>query len=211
MSRSADALGVVLAGGGNRRYGSHKAFARVGERTVVSQVIDALTCICEDVVIVANDPDVYGELGLPLRPDVESGLGALGGIRTAIAWAAETGRAQAILLACDMPFVPAGLLRALAERGDRGCVSVPASPGRRGLEPLCAAYGVDCLAAVERALAEGDRAVISFFPSVEVRILAEADVAAHGDPEHMFLNINRPADRERAERLLEGLDGGEEC
>ena len=208
---SAGPLGVVLAGGGNRRYGSHKAFARVGERTLVSRVVDALSDACEDVVIVANDAEAYGMLGLPIRPDIETGLGALGGIRTAIAWAAEADRAQAVVVACDMPFVPAELLRALAERGDRASISVPASPGRRGLEPLCAAYGVECLAAVERSLAEGDRAVISFFPSVDVRVLPAADVAAYGDPERMFLNVNRPTDRDLAERLLDIPDGGERC
>jgi molybdopterin-guanine dinucleotide biosynthesis protein A len=70
---------------------------------------------------------------------------------------------------------------------------------------------VECLAAVERSLAEGDRAVISFFPSVEVRVLPAADVAAYGDAERMFLNVNRPADRDLAERLLDMPDGGEEC
>ena len=51
-------------------------------------------------------------------------------------------------------------------------------------------------------------AVISFFPDVEVRMLDAGKVAAFGAPDLMFLNINRPADRVRADELVDSVDGG---
>jgi molybdopterin-guanine dinucleotide biosynthesis protein A len=79
---------------------------------------------------------------------------------------------------------------------------LPASDGPRGLEPLCAAYGTGCLPAIEAAIDRGDRAVISFFGDVDLRVLDAAEVARHGAAEHMFMNVNRPRDRIRAEGIL---------
>jgi molybdopterin-guanine dinucleotide biosynthesis protein A len=104
-----------------------------------------------------------------------------------------------------MPFVPSELFMALARMLEDGAAVVPASPGPRGFEPLCAIYETSCLASVRNALDRGDRAVVSFFPEVRVRILALSRVSAFGDPETLFFNVNRPADRDRARELLNRL------
>ena len=85
-------------------------------------------------------------------------------------------------------------------------VSLYSGRKRGGFEPLCAAYHVDCLAAIEAAIARGDRAVVSFFPQVDTRIVDLADVASHGDPDTIFFNVNRPEDYLRADELLAALD-----
>ena len=152
-------------------------------------------------MIVANDPGPYRGAGLPVRPDVRPGHGVLGGILTAVEWAAEAELDTALVLACDMPFVPPELVRALVDRATPRRVVVPESEGPRGLEPLCAAYGAECGHAITKALDRGERAVISFFADVEVHRLDLAVVRKIGEPEHMFFNVNRPEERARAERL----------
>ena len=183
-------LGVILAGGANRRYGSHKALAAV-----------------QQAVIVANEPEPYRGCGAAVRPDVRPGLGVLGGILTAVRWAGEERCEAALVLGCDMPFLPTSLLKRIADEADAEGVTVPASDGRRGFEPLCAAYGTGTLGQIEAALDRGERAVISFFPHVPVHILDFDVVNRFGDPSRMFLNVNRPEDRERAERLASGGAG----
>jgi molybdopterin-guanine dinucleotide biosynthesis protein A len=192
-------LGVLLAGGENRRYGSHKALARVGGRSILDRGLASLAEVTERIGIVANDPAPYRPSGRPVRPDVRPGTGVLGGLLTAVEWAGDEGCGAAVVLACDMPFVPGALLRRLAEEADPATVSVPASPGPRGLEPLCGVYGARTAAAIAAALDRGDRAVISFFDAVEVRILAPDEVRRFGAPERMFWNVNRPEDRATAE------------
>ena len=195
-------LGVILAGGENRRYGDHKALARLGNRRIVDHVIGALKVAAEEVVIVANDRERYGALGLELRSDRVPGCGVLGGILTAMAWAAERGCRAALVVACDMPFLSPALLRELAAAATPAAVCLPASEGPRGFEPLCAAYGVECLGEFERALARGERTVVSALAGVARSILPLESVATHGDPAILFLNVNRRADRERAEAVL---------
>ncbi|HET7041682.1 MAG TPA: hypothetical protein VFI13_06675, partial [Gemmatimonadales bacterium] len=76
---------------------------------------------------------------------------------------------------------------------------LPASDGRRGVEPLLAAYAPRCLGPMADALARGDRRAIAFHDAVKVGILPLDRVRAFGDPELLFFNVNTPDDLTRAE------------
>ncbi len=208
-------LGVIQAGGRNTRYGAHKALAAVAGAPILERVRAAVAAVAPDVVLVANEPEVYRATGLEIRPDAREGAGALGGILTALYWARERGAHAALVVACDMPFVSADLLRALvAERAGSSAgpdagplpdVVAPESGGRRGVEPLCALYGTRCIEPIERALDRGDRRVISFFDDVLVHPLPLERVRTFGDPAVLFMNVNKPEERERAETIAAGL------
>ncbi|NNK49379.1 MAG: molybdenum cofactor guanylyltransferase [Gemmatimonadetes bacterium] len=204
-----DILGVVLAGGRSRRYGSDKAFAELGGVSLVQRAARTLMPLVDRVVVVANDLDRHSAEEQTVRPDLVSGIGPLGGLHTAVAWAAEEGMRGAVVLATDMPFVPTPLLEDLASTLEPGAAVLPASRGPRGFEPLCAAYDVGCLPAIEAAIEKGDRAVISFLPAVDLRIVELARVSSYGDPDTMFFNVNRPEDHFRADALLAALRAAE--
>jgi len=201
MQSRESVMGVILAGGANRRYGSHKALARIGDRTILDRTVEVLSPVVDSVGIVANEPEPYLHAGLPVRPDLRPGLGVLGGILTAVRWASEQGAASAIVLGCDMPFLPSSLIGRIAREATRDLVVLPASEGPRGFEPLCAAYGTATAGAIELALERGDRAIVSFFGDVDLRILDFDEVRSFGDPARMFWNVNRPEDRTHAERM----------
>jgi molybdopterin-guanine dinucleotide biosynthesis protein A len=148
-------------------------------------------------ILIANDPAAGSwRPDLDSRPDLRPGLGALGGLLSAV-HAGEG--APVVVAAWDMPFVPAGLLRELAEGLADADAVLPASDGRRGVEPLLAAYGPACGPAIERALARDDRRAIAFHGEVRVAILPLARVRAHGDPARIFLNVNDANDLNLAE------------
>ncbi|MBW3552247.1 MAG: molybdenum cofactor guanylyltransferase [Gemmatimonadetes bacterium] len=214
-------FGAILAGGESRRYGAPKALADVGGRRIIDRVVDRLGGVCDDLVVIANDPDLFRDLGLPTRPDLRAGLGALGGIHAALAWAQKEGRPGIVAVACDMPFLSAPLLQRLHDlafgeagaprgasgpEGGRPDLVVPESRGRRGVEPLCAAYATACLPAIEAQLDGGDSHVIGFYDDVRVHRLPLAEVDSLCDPERAFLNVNTPGERDRAERLAEASD-----
>lgn len=207
MAQPANALGTILAGGESRRYGSQKALASVDGVRLVDRVARAMGRAVGRVVLIANDIEACAHLGLPVRPDARPGTGVLGGICTAVRWAREEGFDVALVTACDMPFLSPALLSELVQTGGRDIIAVPESHSRRGFEPLCAVYGVGCLPDIEASLDRGDRAVVSFFPAVEVRRLELEAVRRHGDPSTLFMNVNRPDDRARAESLLSGGAG----
>ncbi len=188
-------VGVILAGGGATRFGGlPKGLQEVEGARIIDRVAAALREVTDELLLVANAPDARHWLpGVRTEVDVRRGEGALGGLHAALAHA----RGSAVLVvAWDMPYVRAGLLRALRAAGERGyeaAVPVSESSGR-GVEPLCAWYAPTCLAAIERRLDGGDRMVISFFDDVRVRRLSAAEVSQWGDPAHIFFNVNTPDD-----------------
>lgn len=146
-------------------------------------------------ILIANAADAAQWLpGIAVYADSVPDAGAIGGILTAV----ERG-APVVCVAWDMPFVPAGLLRALADLLAGADAALPESTGRRGLEPLCAAYGPACRRAIRAALERGDRRAIAFHEDVRVARLARRDVLQYGDPGVVFLNVNSPDDLARAE------------
>ena len=201
-------LGAILAGGASRRFGSPKALAEVGGRPIVERVRDAVASVVADVVLVANEPEPFAHLGLPVRPDDVPGVGALGGVRTALVWAREEGRPGALCIACDMPFVSPALLRRLLEHAaasDADAV-VSESRGRRGVEPLCAWYSAACVEVIDRMIEEGDTAVHALLSRVRVDRIPLEEVERIGDADVLFLNVNTADDHERAMRIAAGRE-----
>jgi molybdopterin-guanine dinucleotide biosynthesis protein A len=192
----------VLAGGAASRYGGRpKGLLELGGRRILDRVVDAVQTAAGEVpLLVANAPEAgQWRAGLRVIPDLRPGAGSIGGIYTAVASARE----PVLCVAWDMPFVSAGLLRALVEGATRGAYDVylPESDGRRGVEPLCAVYGPACIAAIERQLEDGDLRAIGFHGAVSVGRLSLERVRAHGDPARLFFNVNTPDDLARAEQL----------
>jgi molybdopterin-guanine dinucleotide biosynthesis protein A len=197
-------LGAVIAGGHSSRFGSPKALAPVGDQRVVDRVITVLRDALghDDIVCIANDAALAEAIGLPSRPDIITGIGALGGLHAALCWAHERGCHGVLAAGCDMPFLPPALLRALLARSTGADAVLPTSEGRRGVEPLCAWYGIACIDAIEAAVRAGHTRMIGFHDAVSVVRLPLPEVRTFGDPARMFMNLNTPQDREEAERLL---------
>ena len=196
---------VILAGGQASRFGGRpKGLERVGGERILDRVVDAMVeAFGVPPILIANEPGAPSwRPDLETRADLRPGEGALGGLLSAVH--AGTG-GPVVVAAWDMPFVPAGLLRALAAGLADADAVLPASDGRRGVEPLLAAYGPACEAAIEAALARGDRRAIAFHAQVRVRILPPDEVRPFGDPARIFFNVNSADDLSQAEGMWRAL------
>lgn len=192
--------GVILAGGGATRYGGKpKGLEVVGGQRVLDRLVDRFTeALGQLPLLVANLPDApLWRPDLRVVADVRPGLGALGGIYTAV----MAGPAPVVVAAWDMPFVSAALIRALAEGLRDYDAFLPESGGRRGVEPLCAAYGPACASAIAASLDAGDLRAIAFHQAIDVGILHRVRLEALGDPAHLFFNINTPENLAEADAL----------
>ena len=154
--------GVLLAGGNSSRMGRNKALMPLaGHRLVDRAFLPFLRGIFDDLLMVTNSPDLYADLGIPMAPDLVAGKGALGGIHSAIHHAATP---YCLVVACDMPFLNADVLRYLVEQREGYDVVVPSVHGRP--QPLHAVYGKACLQPIARRLETERLNVVSFFPDV---------------------------------------------
>ncbi|HEX8695173.1 MAG TPA: molybdenum cofactor guanylyltransferase [Longimicrobium sp.] len=209
LPQSHRSLGAILAGGASRRFGSPKALAVVEGRPIVERVKDAVARVVPRVVLIANDPGLFEGLGLPARPDDVPGLGALAGIWKALEWAREVRRPGALCVACDMPFLSPGLLDLLLVRAaeSRADAVVPESRGPRGVEPLCAWYSTECLAAVRAQAGVGNGTVAAVLQRVRTERVPLAEIERVGDPDVLFFNVNTSHDYWRAVLMAaEGAD-----
>jgi len=198
--------GVVLAGGLSTRYaGKPKGLERVHGVRIIDRVRAALEPVVDDLLLIAND-DAAGTWlpGVRWERDVLRDVGSVAGIHAALVHSATS----VLVVAWDMPFVPAALLAALRDAGQDADVAVPRSDSRRGLEPLCAFYASTCVPAIERRLAAGDRRVIGFYDDVRVARLDVEQVGRFGDPALLFMNVNTPEERILAEAHGAPTDGG---
>jgi molybdopterin-guanine dinucleotide biosynthesis protein A len=189
-----------LAGGGATRFeGKPKGLELVGGERILDRLVGVMTAaLGEPPLLVANAPDARSwRPDLRTVADARPGLGALGGIYTAVVEAP----APVVCVAWDMPFVSLSLIRALAGALDRNDAVLPQSSGRRGVEPLCAAYGPACRDAIADSLDGGDLRAIGFHDRIRVGILPLAEVRALADPDLLFFNVNTADDLAKADEL----------
>jgi molybdopterin-guanine dinucleotide biosynthesis protein A len=192
--------GAILAGGGATRFGGKPKGLEVVSG---ARILDRLAAVLQEALgslplLVANAPDApEWRPDLRVVRDVRPGLGSLGGIYTAVVEAP----APVVCVAWDMPFVTPELVRALARGLEQHDAFLPESDGRRGVEPLCAAYGPACAAAIAASLDRGDLRAIGFHRDVRAATLPLDAVRRLGDPERLFFNVNTADDLAKAEAL----------
>jgi molybdopterin-guanine dinucleotide biosynthesis protein A len=166
-SRSA----AILAGGKSRRFGSNKALAPWFTGHVIDAVAQAAIGACQEVIIIADKPELYSYLGLPVLPDIMSGLGPLAGLQSALRYAKAE---RILLLGCDMPLLNSELLDLMWEIPTWAPVVIPVTP--QGLEPLHAIYHKSLLPIVDHQINSGDLSLKSLVKDIPCRIVSPADI-----------------------------------
>ncbi len=102
-------LGALLAGGRSSRFGSDKALVLIDGCPMLEHVAEQLRSQCEALVVVGRDWP--GIVRVDDRP--EPGLGPLGGLAGALAYAIAKGFDAVLTSSCDLPLLPADLLALL--------------------------------------------------------------------------------------------------
>ncbi len=137
-----------------------------------------------DSELPALDCEVLAEPAEPVHP------------LTGIVAALEHAGAPLVVIACDLPLLPAALLAALAAR--EGELVVPADPRP---QPLAARYEPALLGRLRAALAM-DQPLTRLAAEIGAEAIAAAELSRFGDPSEMFANVNEPDDLARIEALL---------
>ena len=183
---------ILIGGKATRFEGRDKSALIIDGLTILSRQLAALNGVAPDgnidVMLVGARP--AGEVPASVRvvPDLVPGCGPLSGLHAAL----SSARCEAtIMLACDMPFVSAPLLRhllSLAGGADGPDIVVPRT--NRGYHPLCAVYSRACLEPAARRLARGDFTLSSLFDDMRVRVVTADALEAFGDPDRLLANVN---------------------
>lgn len=191
--------GIILAGGKSSRYGMNKALVEINGVRLIERVIRVMESIFEHLIIIANTPHDYAYLKLPMYEDLIKGLGPLGGILTGLeAISDDTG----FVVACDMPFLNADLVRYMVDMRDDYYAVVPKITWK--IEALHALYDKRCLPAIRELIDSREFQAIKFFDRIRVRYVEEDEIRAFDPHLRSFFNVNSPRELLDAEQLVVG-------
>jgi molybdenum cofactor guanylyltransferase len=176
---------AILAGGRSSRFGGiEKGTLVIEGRSIIERQIAELSTITSDILLVGGPRAFVPSTGR-LVSDRIADCGPLGGVYTALV---ESSVEVTIVLACDMPFVSAPLLRYLGSQASGHDAVVPRTD--HGYHPLCAAYTHTSVTAVERRLAERRLKLTSLLEDLRVRAVSVEELERFGDPERLLANVN---------------------
>lgn len=192
---------AIQAGGESRRMGRNKALMPFAGKPLIAYLAARLAPAAGELFVIANQPEAYRFLGLPIHPDATPGRGPLGGLEAAMRLAMYE---RLAVVACDMPFASPALLRYQAELLETGNADLVVPETAEGLEPLHAVYRTTaCLPVVAAALAAGDLKLSGWFDQVRVWRLAPYEWAAFDPDAMLFTNLNEPEGFRAAERYAQ--------
>ena len=186
-------VGIVLAGGRSSRMGGNdKCLQPLGGKPMLAHVLARLRPQVSEILVSTNS-DRFAGFGMPVVADNVSGFqGPLAGVEAGLAWVAVNCPhvAWAVTVPGDTPFIPADLVRRLAE-ADRAAGTMAVARSETGVHPVVAVWLVSMADDLKAALAGGLRNVSRwaemqgaaqvFFPASEIG-------GREVDP---FFNINR--------------------
>ena len=178
----------ILAGGQSRRMGSDKSQLRIENETFVERIAACLSQVTDSVTLVNPHHEHPGFRSIV---DQYPGWGALGGLHAALA----AGQSEwAIVVACDLPFVTAGLFNYLASQRENHDTVVPLQPDGRP-QPLAALYRIDpCRQRAAELIESGKRRPLDLLELVNTRWVPFTELTNLDQAEKFFVNINTPDD-----------------
>ena len=195
---------IILAGGKNLRLGRSKALELLDGKSLLEHVIERLRPLSNQILIVASQEQlelpVAGEAEILV--DIYPNKGPLGGIYTGLLASQSS---HSIVVACDMPFLNARLLRYMLQLSRDFDAVVPRLE-KGMIEPLHAIYSKNCLSNMKKQLERNQLKVHSFLKTVRVRFVERAE-SQRLDPQLLsFFNINYQSDLDRAAALAAKRD-----
>jgi molybdenum cofactor guanylyltransferase len=205
---------AILAGGQARRLGGRdKSALRVGADSILDRQIAVLRSLTPHILIVGSafakataDKSAHAATSagkarteVHIVEDRIAGAGALGGLYTALV---EAPTEQVLVIACDMPFISAPFLTELARLGAGVDAAVPRDG--HGPHPLCASYLRRIAPRLKTRIDAGKLRIADALYDLEVRDIGCDELAPFDPDGRLLLNVNTPADYERAMLAADG-------
>lgn len=171
---------------------------------MIHRVLDRLSPLADEVLITTNQKEGFEAIGVPLVADVFPGQGALGGLYTAL-WAAR--HPVVMVAACDLPFANPNLMRRQVDLLIENDLDVVIPGTWEHREPLHAVYRKKtCLPAIKKALVQGEKKLVSWFPDVKVQFIPPDEILKYDPLGIAFRNVNSQVELSEVEALARQTD-----
>jgi len=197
---------VILAGGFSKRFGSDKALIVLAGKPLVLHVINRVSKVVDDVLVVVSSKDrknnfetILGENANLLIDKEESQsplIGAITGFESAEG-------EYSLLLPCDTPLVSTRIVQFLLDMCINRSAAIPRWPNGY-IEPLQAVYHTkSALTAAKKSFTQGNRNMQSMIDNLRGVRYVSTMVLEQLEPDLLtFFNVNTPQDLKKAESIL---------
>jgi len=182
---------AILAGGVNRRFnGTTKANIVIDGKTIISRIIDTISEIFGEIIIVTNTPEEFKELNnYKIVSDQFINVGPLGGIHAALK---ASSNEALFVFAGDMPLLDKKYIIRQIDFYNKCKCDILVPRINEYIEPLHSIYNISLIKTLEEYLTgEHDYAVRDFFKRMSVSYLNLEDSE---ETKNAFTNINSPSD-----------------
>lgn len=193
---------VFQAGGSSSRMGSDKGLLEFQGATMIDHILEQIKGLGDETLIISNNPSAYSQFGYPVFEDVYPGMGALGGIYSAIF---HSKYEYTLLLACDMPFVNLPFTKYLLSYSSEYDAVIPVWEEGKYPEPFRAIYSKACLAPIKRSLDSGILRIRDFFDQINVKYIGRNEIVEYDPEGYSFFNVNHPEELVLAEEIAEKI------
>ncbi len=183
MADRSEITGIVLCGGRSSRMGTDKGLCLLRGRPLIEHAIDLLRPFCSAIILSAPH-DAYSKFECRVVPDVYPGIGPLGGLYSSLCASVTNFN---LVIACDMPMVPAGLISMLMNQVEDYDAVVPCYNGR--IEPLCAFYNKKLSEAFDHSVRNKKYKLQEIIQGLNVKLIdVEPGMPFYHD--NIFMNVN---------------------
>lgn len=203
MLEKTQIVGVLLAGGRSRRFGSDKAFAQLGGEPLVNHVL--ARAVRQTGMLAVNATRGFApaeEWGVPLIEDIIGpDRGPLAGIHAAISWTLQNVPSARCVasFAVDCPLMPEDLVARLSVVSEEGTRVVIAESGGR-THPVFGLWPLAILPLLQDFLVEQGQSGVGKFAASVNAVSVEFEDREY-DP---FINVNRQDDLTLVKEMIGG-------
>lgn len=183
---------AILAGGKSSRMNyNNKALLSYKEKSFIEHIINAGSSF-KEVIIVANDKEIYKGFNLRVVEDIYKGNGPLSGIHSALKNSTTN---KVLCIACDMPLTSKEVLDYLGNYEEEYDVLIPTY--KEKLQPLCSIYSKNIEDKIEQGLINNENKLQKFIMNLNYKVIEGLDNREFAAKD--FLNVNTPMDYKELE------------
>ncbi len=193
---------ILLAGGDSKRLGQPKALLDFCGQTLISRMVNILSCYFSSITLVTDRPDQYEGLPVRFTDDLltDRVKSPLRGIHAGLSLSTLP---YQFVVACDMPFLNLELIGYMETYANHYDAVVPRVDSY--YQPLYAFYSKNCIEIIEKQIKLGNYKIIDFYSRINVCYISEAEIGRFDPGQKSFFNINTWEDYQKALLQLEEI------
>jgi molybdenum cofactor guanylyltransferase len=199
-----DITGIILCGGKSSRMQTNKALLKLGEKTIIENIVDEMRKVFDAVIISANVCNEFSFLNLPMIKDSFTDRGPLSGIYSALQY---SNTQKNFITTCDLPFISSEMIEYLIKTDSEKDIIIPVINSRP--ERLFGVYKKSVLNIIEEIFTASEQdksikgSVYDLHKKAEVESIEISNLSFYN--ESMFLNMNTPEDYEKVKSIYRVL------